>query len=509
MTSSSSFFSSSKVRRGRLALSALLLTVLVTGALVVPASAAVAQPDLELFSPRDRVTLFRYGKRQPVAVQLGLQVASHGAAFELMARRVDYATAPTLAQILHGPEGERQEVPLDPAFMNGWLGLKDFFEITFRNADGVEVRSLSLPFCPGNFERERVSDGGPDRPTYPSGCFANPLTKGTIWGIDEGWAVSVEGYEPAFLRIPNGTYQVTVAIAEPYVDLFDIASEMASVELSARVKNGSFCRYEPCEGQGVPLGAQQRYAEVPTMENPDPAILPDLVPLPSWGIHVENRRDRSLLTFGATIWTAGASNLVVEGFRRRGESVMDAYQYFYEKGSVVGKASAGELEYDPRRGHTHWHFKQFAGYSLLTDDQSEVVKSTKEAFCLASTDAIDLTLPGADLDPYIGLSSACGGETSIWVREVLPLGWGDTYHQSMPGQSFDITDVPNGRYLIKVEANPGGLLYEQREDNNVELREVILKGPPGRRRVEVPPWNGIDTESSQGGGGYVGGPGHH
>ncbi|MFN2587571.1 MAG: lysyl oxidase family protein [Actinomycetota bacterium] len=177
---------------------------------------------------------------------------------------------------------------------------------------------------------------------------------------------------------------------------------------------------------------------------------------------------------------------------------MDAFQYFYEDGEVVGKAPVGELEFDARDEHDHWHFKQFAAYSLLDADGDEVLDSRKEAFCLASTDAIDLTLPGVDLNPAMGLSTACGSRTSIWVREILPLGWGDTYFQGLPGQSFDVTGLPNGKYFIRVEANPGGLLHEQSHANNVELREIRLRGPAGDRRVVVPPWNGIDSEAEAG-----------
>jgi hypothetical protein len=86
------------------------------------------------------------------------------------------------------------------------------------------------------------------------------------------------------------------------------------------------------------------------------------------------------------------------------------------------------------------------------------------------------------------------------VREVLPTGWGDTYFQGLPGQSFNITDLPNGTYYIAVEANPLGLLHERRTDNDVELREIRLGGTPGARTVTVPPWHGIDTEGTGGGG---------
>jgi hypothetical protein len=192
----------------------------------------------------------------------------------------------------------------------------------------------------------------------------------------------------------------------------------------------------------------------------------------------------------------------VEGFRRPGQAVMDAWQYFYSNGVPVGRAPTGNLTYDARPNHQHWHFEQFARYSLLGADQTQVVRSEKTGFCLAPTDAIDLTAAAADWNPYsVGLGTACGSEGSIWIREVLPTGWGDTYFQGLPGQSFDVTNLPNGTYYISVQANPDGLLIEANTTNNTEIRQVILGGKPGHRTVTVPPWHGIDTESGNGYGG--------
>jgi hypothetical protein len=200
------------------------------------------------------------------------------------------------------------------------------------------------------------------------------------------------------------------------------------------------------------------------------------------------------------VWTGGAQSMIVEGFRRGHEELMDAYQYFYDDGQPVGRAQVGEMEFDTRDGHNHWHFLQFARYSLLDSTKQEVVRSKKEAFCLAPTDAIDLTLPGVRWTQDVGdLSTACGTRGALWVREVLPLGFGDTYGQFLPGQAFNITDLPNGTYYIEVSANPLGSLFEQSDDNNVELREITISGKAGKRRVEVPPWNGIDTETDSGG----------
>jgi len=105
--------------------------------------------------------------------------------------------------------------------------------------------------------------------------------------------------------------------------------------------------------------------------------------------------------------------------------------------------------------YNHWHFQQFAQYKLLKSSMQLAVRSHKEGFCIAPTDPVDLLLPHAVWQPStIGLNGQCGMQTALWVREMLPLGWGDTYYQTVPGESFDITNLPNGIYYIDVIANP-------------------------------------------------------
>ena len=67
------------------------------------------------------------------------------------------------------------------------------------------------------------------------------------------------------------------------------------------------------------------------------------------------------------------------------------------------------------------------------------------------------------------------------VREVLDSGSGDTYFQYVPGQSFNITSLPNGIYYVEVTANPARRLHESDLTNNVSYRKVRIGGTPGRR----------------------------
>ncbi|MFF8968920.1 lysyl oxidase family protein [Streptomyces sp. NPDC014995] len=227
---------------------------------------------------------------------------------------------------------------------------------------------------------------------------------------------------------------------------------------------------------------------------------PDLRSLPAWDIMITDGEDgdvpgKDYLAFSANVWNAGPAPLVVDGFRSPGQDLMDAYQYFYDaNGKQVGYTPTGTMEWDPRIGHEHWHFTDFASYRLLSEDKTKEVRSGKEAFCLANTDAVDYTVKNANWHPNnTDLSTACGQQNSISVREVLDVGSGDTYTQYRPGQSFDVTDLPNGTYYIEVLANPAERLKETDLDNNVSLRKVVLGGTPGARTVTVPPYDLINA----------------
>ena len=289
------------------------------------------------------------------------------------------------------------------------------------------------PFCPGAGELARVSDDGPDIATYPQFCGGNPFTLGAVWGIDSGWASSASVTAPTThqgTRRPLHRHRVH---RSDYQTLFGVAPQDASVSIDVRVKTTKRSTLPTdLPGGGLPRPTPARRCaclggppsvSVPIMTNPDPSIRPDLVALPAWGITIDHQRKDAPGLPGLRRHGLG-QGAVADG--RRGvppsrRAVMDGWEYFYSNGDPVGRAPAGDLMYDARPGHQHWHFEQFARYSFLGADQTQIVLSEKTGFCLAPTDAIDLTTPGAEWNPYsVGLATACGSRSSIWTREVLP-----------------------------------------------------------------------------------------
>jgi hypothetical protein len=487
-------------RRGRLRGAAAVLAGLALAApiMTVPAQAtvqpAVQGPAVKLIVAQKTISLPRFGNM--VFLDPGVWVASLGSALQFDVQRVTYSRPVTITQVIRLPGGGTTTVALPRSVLDGFNGLRYFLGLTVQNSHGKVVARGRVGFCPDTFDPERATPDSPASSPYPQQCAAgDPFQKATVWGIAKGWAVDPFEEVGRAYRLALGTYHVTVVINHPYLRLLHISPRNAKASVTVKVVPATdlFGRAShPRRAPAAPLPSLPR--NVPVLASAPRNALPDLVPLPSWGISTSHTGRLDLLNFGATVWIGGTSPLDVEGFRSNGSPVMKAYQYFWRNGHIIGRMAAGTMGFS---GYNHWHFQQFARYQLLNASRAVAVRSHKEGFCIAPTDGVDLLLPHAVWQPNsIGLLGQCGSPTALWVQEYLPTGWGDTYFQTVPGQSFNITKVPNGTYYIEVIANPLRVLHESNVNNDVSLRKVILGGTPGHRTVRVPAWHGIDAENS-------------
>jgi lysyl oxidase len=475
------------------------------------AQAASDPPPMQFVAATGQVTAERYtyGDEVWLSFDLGLHVIAGKDPFEIWAKRTGY-DKPITAERLVG----KKKVALPAGMVTDFSGLKDFTNFKIKDASGTVVKSYSTSFCGNTWGSARTRPDAPATSPYPNQCGDyNPFTLGAVWGVQAGWdsgVVDRPAGEDNF-DLPNGTYTVTATVNPTYQKLFGIPAAQSSVDVGVTVVDGE---------TGEKGLRAAKAADAPEADNPNagkqvseyrndlrapakkPATLkakpatgpkPDLRSLPAWGIELSQEDGKTYVNFGATVWNGGTSPLVVDGFRRTGTELMDAYQYFFDaKGNQVGSVQAGTMEWDNREGHKHWHFTDFAQYNLLGADQKQVERSGKEAFCLANTDAVDYTIANAKWRPdNTDLSTSCGANTTIAVREVLDIGNGDTYTQYRPGQSFDITDLANGTYYIQVLANPANKLSELNTTNNSALRQIVLGGTPDNRTLTVPPVFGI------------------
>jgi hypothetical protein len=430
-----------------------------------------------------------------------LRASAYYGNFEVRVKRTAYGAPITGSLYVDG----KKVKGLGADLLDGFKGFKDAITLHITDSNGNTVKDTAVDWCP-NGGRVRLNDKGPKSPIYPDECEQfGPWTRGMVWGVERAWAASVSHYDysipdpnaPQPPRILDGLYTVTAKWSAPIATALGFSRPTVTSKVRVRTLN-----FAP-PAKAAALGPENRgriaVTDVPTMNTPDPNTIPDLAALPAWGMSVNYNDGREYLTFGATVWNAGPSALVVEGFRRPNSSIMDAYEYFTRYGKRIGRKKVGTMEYDARVGHQHWHFHDFATYELLDENQANPVRSGKEAFCLANTDAIDLLVHNAKWRlNFDDLGSVCGNSSSTFVREALSVGYGDTYSQARPGQAFDITDLPNGTYYIRISANPLHRLADHNSTNDVSVRQVVLHGTPGNRTVEVPLYNGIDTESGTG-----------
>jgi Lysyl oxidase len=484
-------------------LASAVVAATLAGPALAGAQAAAPGPVVKLIVAQNSITLPSF--RGQVFLDPGVYVASLGSALQFDVQRASYTKPITLTQVIHRPGGGTTTRPLPASLLDGFNGLRDFLRLSVADKSGTVVASARPLFCPNSGPQRAVPDSARTNP-YPPGCAFDPFPKSLVMGLARGWAADPAGFSPTgfsfsvppTVRLAPGKYTVTAAIAPQFVRLLHItaADATASVKLTV-VKGRGCCAAAP---RAAPARARRLapLPRVPSLASPPAAALPDLVPLPSWGIGAfhDRRSGRDLLDFGATVWVGGNSPLDVEGFRSNGSPVMKAYQYFWRNGHVIGRARAGTMGFDSKKGHNHWHFEQFARYQLLNSAKNLAVRSHKVGFCIAPSDPVNLLAPHAVWQPpAIGFGNfTCGQPTALWVQEMMPVGWGDTYFQFAAGQAFDITRVPNGTYYIQITANPGHVLYESNTHNDVSLRKVILGGTPGHRTVKVPAWHGIDPE---------------
>ena len=488
-----------RLRTAAIALAGLAAASVTVPGLTGAAASTPAGPQIKLITAQNSISVPRYGRT--VYLDPGIWTASLGAALEFDVQRSSYSSPLTLTQIIHLPGGGVQQVPF-PASLIGRVPsqLRRFLQITVATTKGKVLDSSKVGFCPDSYDPERATPDSPATSPYPQECVADPFPKSLVWGVAQGWAVDPLEENSVGYRLSLGTYRVTETILPPYTTLLHITPADATATVKVKVVKGSGC-CGLARPDRTPSRALPTLPAVRTLADPPASSLPDLVPLPSWGISVQHIRATKKhpasdqVDFGATVGISGNGPLDVEGFRSHGSPTMKAYQYFWQDGQIIGRARAGTMGFDSKHGHNHWHFQQFAQYSLLNSAHQLAVPSRKVGFCIAPTDPVDLLRPGATWQPsFLGFGGQCGSPTALWVQEELPLGWGDTYFQSVAGQSFNITHLPNGTYYIEIQANPEHVLYETDTSNNVSLRKVILGGRPGHRTVRVPALDGIDPE---------------
>ena len=217
------------------------------------------------------------------------------------------------------------------------------------------------------------------------------------------------------------------------------------------------------------------------------ALLPNLLPLPVSDVRVvvDSGNGHTLLLFGATNWNNGIGPLELvagSGSKSKGQ---DVYQRVYYDNGTYQDFKAGTFVYHP--SHNHFHFADFARYTLraVGGAPGSEQASSKTSFCIIDTTHVDPVLDGS---PQTAFYTACSPTV-----QGISVGWGDTYSSSIPGQSFDITGLPEGDYDLTIITDPNNRLQEVDEGDNVSCVRLHINpsapsvGAPGACSGTPPP----------------------
>jgi len=186
-------------------------------------------------------------------------------------------------------------------------------------------------------------------------------------------------------------------------------------------------------------------------------LLPNLKALPATDISVgRNFAGDLAIRFSASSWNAGAGPLELIA----GEVVRDrqnVYQRIYADDGSYHDELAGSFVW--HQTHNHFHFEDYALYTLQPTWTKSSRTGTKTSFCIMDTFLQDRSLPGA---PRSAVYANCGNSA-----QGMSVGWGDKYGAQLPGQEISLAKLKDGDYRLYIEADPKNRLIETDETDNV------------------------------------------
>lgn len=200
----------------------------------------------------------------------------------------------------------------------------------------------------------------------------------------------------------------------------------------------------------------------PAAQEPGGIALPNLRVLPPDDLYlVDERPDGPLrLKFTTVIWNDGEGPMEVRGDPDAPGAALQVTQYLYDE---AGRAHPGPEvgTFDFQHRHGHLHLVDFARYELWSLDaegrpEQQVAENDKIGFCLMDNRVV--APEAAPPDPVYG-----GCEAEV---QGISTGYGDEYLAQLYEQDIDVTGLPEGRYRLVHEANPGGVLREASLDDN-------------------------------------------
>lgn len=338
--------------------------------------------------------------------------------------------------------------------------LTGIWNIAFRGDDASEAVAKHSSAEDGSM-LQRVGQVNPENHLYLtsiySGFGTSPVTMNLVLGEGEE-----EGITPA----------------ETQIDFYNLAKEKAKkLEMS----------YSEMEEALAPRGRIRYLPELKSIDKTGIQIdtliltgeydLPDLRTLPAYDLRLiqNDQNGTRQLRFSNSIWNAGDGPLVLKGvYDPRGE-VADVFQVLYQEGQPAEEKQMGNFYF--HKEHNHWHWEGFSLYEIWSIDEdgnlAELLsESGKVGYCIrddSRIDAFDVRFEKPNIAASPGYRS-CGVQ-----QQGLSVGWVDTYAHNTPGQTLDITGIPEGIYALRSVANPDGYILEADTAHNEAITYFQLE----------------------------------
>lgn len=230
---------------------------------------------------------------------------------------------------------------------------------------------------------------------------------------------------------------------------------------------------------GLAHGGSMGRAEQSEEVHPAPgeAHLPDLLTRTPEDLVIQREGGQRVLRFSNTIYNFGYGPLELRPENQpRGGTV--AYQRIFTHDTNGNSVLFSETQvgiFTFHRAHHHWHFDNFAGYTIHYDAAgapgSVALATSKTTVCIRDNRSPE---SGGNTLEHFGW----GGYTRCTktATEGLSVGYGDTYTWDIAGQDINIETLADGCYWLVSTADPYGLLAESNDGNNAAAIQFSFSG---------------------------------
>ncbi len=224
---------------------------------------------------------------------------------------------------------------------------------------------------------------------------------------------------------------------------------------------------ESWDGQD-PVGPDHPTAYTPKAGD----LLPNIIPQQPMQLQISHEGNKRFLDFGTTTGNLGAGPLEL---RRYTDGTRPIMQIVRNSDGSERELSTDRNTFEDGPGSNHLAFNDFARYELFrAGDEgvagAEILRSQyKESFLIIDTDHLSASI---DPDGERRVNRTVPGAE---VQGISP-GWADTYGPGLCGQSFDISNLPDGEYVLRQSMDPGNRFAESNEHDNVRDTRVRIRG---------------------------------